>query len=73
MTTGYALRIDGDLCTGYGVCILEAPGQLELDDDGVVVEVEGAPAASLAVLQAAARACPMGAITVVDPAGRRAA
>ena len=66
----FKIEIDRSLCTGYGVCEIDAPGLFEVDADGIAV----APADtdSDAVL-AAARGCPMGAITIIDLASGRAA
>lgn len=70
----YAIEIDRDLCTGYGVCIVDAPEHFELDDDGIAVALspEAGPDAERELL-AAARGCPMGAIRIVDHASGRAA
>jgi ferredoxin len=59
----FQIVIGRSLCTGYGVCEIDAPGLIEIDDDGIA----GAPSTtdSEAAL-VAARSCPMGAIRVVD-------
>lgn len=47
----YQVEIDRSLCTGYGVCELDAPGSFELDGDGIAVA--SAATDSAAVLEAA--------------------
>ena len=66
----FQIEIDRSLCTGYGVCELDAPGIFVLDGDGIAVAPAGTDSA--AVLEAA-RGCPMGAIRVVDRDTGRAA
>jgi ferredoxin len=62
----YTIQIDQSLCSGFGSCVSEAPDVFRLDNGGV---------ASLLVTEsddprvlAAADACPMGAITVIEQA-----
>jgi ferredoxin len=67
----YRIEIDRSLCSGFGSCVDSAPGLFRLGDDGIavaLVDESDAPAAL-----DAARACPMGAILVLDEAGREAA
>ena len=60
----YRIEIDRSLCSGYGTCIDLAPGVFELDDDLVAVALREETEAPAAL--AAARSCPMGAITLVE-------
>ncbi|MER6098072.1 ferredoxin [Streptomyces sp. NPDC001728] len=70
------VTIDGDLCIGAGQCALTSPGFFTQDDAGfgmVVPDREdgGAGAGSDSddtLLDEAARACPVQAITIHDPA-----
>jgi ferredoxin len=62
------VRVTVDLtkCNGYANCLMEAPGVFDLDDaTGLVKLLQEQPAdAELARVQAAARTCPVQAITV---------
>jgi ferredoxin len=61
MTT-YRIEIDRSLCSGFGACIDEAEEVFRLENG-----VAEAPATSLDQrVLAAADACPMGAITIVE-------
>ena len=60
--TIYRIEIDRSLCSGFGACVDEA-GDLFHVENGVAVAV--ATSTDPRVL-AAADACPMGAITVVE-------
>lgn len=64
------IEIDRDVCMGSGNCVYEAPGAFDLDDDSisVVIDPRGAPEDKV---RAAARKCPTGAITVVEPTVER--
>ncbi|GHF69108.1 ferredoxin [Streptomyces mashuensis] len=58
------ITVDHDLCDGLGQCALVAPEVFELDDDERLM-VAPDPAPGLAPrVAAAARACPVRAITV---------
>ncbi|MEV6927373.1 ferredoxin [Dactylosporangium sp. NPDC051485] len=63
------VTVDPSRCEGHAMCVLEAPGVFELDDDGfstvTMASVEGADAAAA---ERAARACPAVAISVVRSA-----
>lgn len=70
----YRIEIDRSLCSAYGTCIDVAPDLFELSDDLIAVARVGETDAEAAV--EAARACPMGAIKLVESradATRRAA
>lgn len=69
---GLRLRIDRELCVGFGDCVAEAPAAFTLDEGGIVVfaEPEGADRAALI---RAAECCPVDAITVFDDGGRQIA
>jgi ferredoxin len=60
----YTIRIDQSICAGYSSCILEAPELFDLNDDGVAVA--NVVHTDDERVHAAARACPMGAIQVIE-------
>ncbi|WP_435642429.1 ferredoxin [Streptomyces sp. H49] len=61
------IEIDKDVCIGAGQCALTAPGVFTQDDDGFSMLVPGrADGAGDPMVREAARACPVGAITVTD-------
>jgi ferredoxin len=55
--------VDRERCMGAGVCELEAPEAFELDTDGVLQVHEPT---DLAAVETAVRACPTGALQLVD-------
>jgi ferredoxin len=67
------VRVTVDLakCNGYANCLMEAPGVFDLDDEtGLVKLLQEQPDDSeLTRVQAAARTCPVQAITVVTDEG----
>ncbi|MFD9324888.1 MULTISPECIES: ferredoxin [unclassified Streptomyces] len=59
------ISIDKDACIGAGQCALAAPSVFTQDDDGFSELLPGREAgAGDPMLREAARACPVGAITV---------
>lgn len=67
---GLRVAIDRTLCVGFGDCITEARGAFRLDEEGIAVFDAPAGVPPEALLRAC-RACPVDAITVHDPEGRR--
>ncbi len=65
---GLTVRIDRDLCVGFGDCIYEAPVAFELDGDGVVVFVNP-EAVNRERLLKACEVCPVDALSVWDVSG----
>ena len=63
----YRVIIDRDACSGFGSCIDTAPTIFAMGDDAIATA--GSVNGDLDAALAAAEACPMGAITVVDDAG----
>jgi ferredoxin len=64
------LRIDRDLCVGFGDCIDVAPDVFELDAEGVAVVKEGASEqVEHDRLLEACRSCPVDALTAHDEDG----
>ncbi|MET9700186.1 ferredoxin [Streptomyces sp. NPDC006529] len=59
------IDIDKDVCIGAGQCALTAPGVFTQDDDGLSELLPGKEDGDgSALVREAARACPVGAITV---------
>jgi ferredoxin len=65
---GLRVRIDRNLCVGFGDCIEGAPEAFVLDDEGLAV-FKAPEAVERARLLAACDACPVDAITVWDENG----
>lgn len=61
----YRIEIDRDACVGDGLCVDEAPGTFEMDDEeiAVVINPEGDDPETIL---AAAEACPSEAIILYD-------
>jgi ferredoxin len=54
-------------CEGHGICVNQAPGLLDLDDDDIVVVLEAGDElaeANLSQALIAAESCPVAALTV---------
>jgi ferredoxin len=62
------IRIDRQLCVGFGDCVTGAPEAFVLDDEGLAV-FKQPDAVERERLLAACDACPVDAITVWDEAG----
>lgn len=69
---GLRIRIDRTLCVGFGDCIAPAPEAFDLDEEGVAILLEPEAVPRERLLEAC-RACPVDAITAVDPEGRELA
>jgi len=65
---GLRVRIDRNLCVGFGDCIEGAPEAFALDDEGLAV-FKAPDSVERSRLLAACDACPVDAITVWDEAG----
>lgn len=65
---GLEVRIDRDLCVGFGDCIAAAPEAFELDDDGIAVFLRPENVSRETLLEACT-SCPVDAITVRDERG----
>ena len=63
----YRIVIDPVACSGFGSCVEQSPSLFSLGADGIATAPAEAATAEAAL--AAARACPMGAITVLDEQG----
>ncbi|MCH0565656.1 MULTISPECIES: ferredoxin [unclassified Streptomyces] len=65
MRTGTRIDIDRDVCIGAGQCALAAPAVFTQDDDGYSALLPGREdGRGDAMAREAARACPVGAITL---------
>ncbi|MEU6549483.1 ferredoxin [Streptomyces sp. NPDC046915] len=63
------IHIDKDACIGAGQCALAAPGVFTQDDDGYSTLIPGRENGDGdPMVREAARACPVGAITLRDAA-----
>lgn len=70
---GLVVRIDRDLCVGFGDCVDEAPESFELDAEGVVVFRDDPDAAGRERLIRACESCPVDALTLLDDDGTQLA
>ncbi|OIK29526.1 ferredoxin [Streptomyces malaysiense] len=67
------IEIDKNVCIGAGQCALTAPGVFTQDDDGFSMLIPGREdGGGDPNVREAARACPVGAITVTDSAAAEA-
>ncbi len=66
------IRIDRNLCVGFGDCIDVADELLELDEDNVARFRDGPDVAEDLAVRAC-RACPVDALTAIDDAGTQIA
>ncbi|MEU6417121.1 ferredoxin [Streptomyces spiralis] len=63
------IDIDRDRCIGAGQCALAAPNVFTQDDEGFSTLLSGKEdGGGDPMVREAARACPVGAITVTEPA-----
>lgn len=67
---GLRVRIDRDLCVGFGDCVKAAPSAFRLDDEGLAVFEDPGQTGGEDLLLAC-DACPVDAITVWDAEGRQ--
>jgi ferredoxin len=70
VVAGLRIRIDQDLCVGFGDCVEEVEGAFRLDEAGFAVFAEPEQVERSRLL-AACDACPVDAITVWDETGRQ--
>lgn len=61
------VRADTTLCQGYGNCVVDADDVFDVDDDGMVVVLrETVSTEERARVEAAARSCPVAALSVSE-------
>ncbi len=66
---GLTIRIERDLCVGFGDCIEAAPDVFEFDDEGVAVFKEGNPDVDREALLDACSSFPVDAPMALDEEG----
>ncbi len=64
------VKLDRDLCTGIGNCVVIAPTVFKLDDKNKAVILDPGSADNKTLVKAAEN-CPMEAITVIDDNGEQ--
>lgn len=69
-SAGYGLSVDRDLCVTLAVCIGIAPDVFELDAEGKAV-IKSADAADIQTILEACKGCPVNAIILHHPNGKR--
>lgn len=69
---GVLIKVDHDICAGFGECVAVAPDVFALDDksQSIIVDPE---ASGLDVLKEAADVCPVSAILLFDENGAQIA
>jgi ferredoxin len=70
---GLRIRIDRDLCVGFGDCVEAAPGVFELDGEEIAVFVSEAGTLTREALIDACASCPVDALMAVDEEGEQLA
>lgn len=64
------VRVETDICAGFGICVGICPEVFELHDDGyAIVLVDEVPSEFQDLVQRAASQCPARAIFVTEDAG----
>ena len=67
---GLRIKIDRDLCVGFGDCVAEAPDAFKLDAEGLVVFVSPEIVERERLIRAS-DLCPVDALTIWDESGRQ--
>ncbi|MBI4995026.1 ferredoxin [Candidatus Peregrinibacteria bacterium] len=67
---GYTIEVDRNLCVTLAVCLGLAPNVFELDAEGKAI-IKDANGADIETLIESARGCPVNAIIIHDPNGKR--
>lgn len=61
------VRVDKEVCAGFGVCLGLCPEVFELHDDGyAIVRVNEVPPELEAAVRTAVKQCPANAISIID-------
>lgn len=65
------VRVDPQVCAGFGACLGLSPEVFELHDDGyAIVKVSEVPKQLEEVVRTAASQCPSGAISISEDAAK---
>ncbi len=67
--SGLTIKIERDLCVGFGDCIDVTPDVFEFDDEGIAVFKEGNPDVDKEALLDACSSCPVDALVALDGEG----
>lgn len=67
---GYEIKVDRNLCVSLAVCVGLAPKTFQLDKEGKAVIIDPNAYDINAVMEAA-KGCPVNAIIIKDPNGKR--
>ena len=67
---GYTIEVDRNLCVTLAVCLGITPNVFELDAEGKAV-IKDADGADIETLVESAKGCPVNAIIIHDPKGKR--
>jgi len=67
---GYTIEVDRNLCVTLAVCLGITPNVFELDAEGKAV-IKDADGADIETLVESAKGCPVNAIIIHDPNGKR--
>lgn len=62
----YEVTVDSDICVSAGKCVASHPAFFVFDDDEIATVDRSGPRPDDAALLRAARACPSGAIVLLD-------
>lgn len=62
----YRIEVDPDVCMSSGKCVADAPGLFRFDDDEIAELIPGGEQPPDEKLVGLARACPAGALRVLD-------
>ncbi|MCJ7826032.1 ferredoxin [Patescibacteria group bacterium] len=62
----YTMKINRNVCIGAATCVALAPKAWKLDEEAKAIILESADQESDETLLAAAKGCPVGAITIID-------
>ena len=73
VVAGIRVRIDRDLCVGFGDCMEAVIGVFELDDEGVVVFLEKVAPVDRDALVDACACCPVDALIALNDKGQQLA
>ena len=73
VVAGLKVRIDRDLCVGFGDCMDVVTGVWEFDDDGIIVFQEDVAPVDRDSLVEACKSCPVDALIALNEEGQQVA